>query len=131
MFNLLRRAGTRFSTRSIVIKPSETGQPNILSHPHLGVSLLGSVCWPLLTGLLLYVVQQNELTPGIPSSDYEARRKKLMDLLPEKSVVVSVAAPAKYMSRSESSLSALGVNHKLNICRQIFCESFILCTQCY
>ena len=131
MFNALQRAGTRFSTRSIVIKPSETGQPSILSHPHLGVFLLDSVCWPLLIALLLHVVQQNELTPGIPRSDYEARRKKLMDLLPEKSVVVSVAAPVKYMSRSESSLSALSVNHKPNISRQIFCESFMRCIECY
>jgi len=43
-------------------------------------------------------VQRDELTPGIPRTDYEERRKKLMDLLPEKSAVVSVAAPMKYMS---------------------------------
>ncbi|KAF8966401.1 peptidase M24 [Flammula alnicola] len=78
MFNSFRRAGTRFSTRSIVTKPSEYGQPTLLSHPHL--------------------VQQNDLTPGIPASDYEQRRRRLMELLPEKSVVISVAASVKYMS---------------------------------
>lgn len=66
------------------------------------------VCWPFLISLLLHVVQRDELTPGIPSSDYEGRRKKLMELLPEKSVVVSVAAPVKYMSGSEYSQSFEG-----------------------
>lgn len=69
----------------------------------------------LLISLLLHVVQRDELTPGIPSSDYEGRRKKLMDLLPEKSIVVSVAAPVKYMSGSKCSPSALRVERKLNI----------------
>lgn len=47
-------------------------------------------------------VQPNELTPGIPSEEYERRRKSLMDSLPEDSIVISVAAPIKYMSNSES-----------------------------
>lgn len=38
-----------------------------------------------------------------------------MDLLPEKSIVVSVAAPVKYMSGSKCSPSALRVERKLNI----------------
>ncbi|KAJ3505687.1 hypothetical protein NLJ89_g7287 [Agrocybe chaxingu] len=78
MFTSLRRAGTRFAARSITTKPSEYGQPTFLSHPHL--------------------VKENETTPGIPASDYEQRRRRLMELLPEKSVVLSVAAPVKYMS---------------------------------
>ena len=48
--------------------------------------------------MLSNVVKRNELTPGIPVSDYEQRRQNLMDLLPERSLVVSVAAPVKYMS---------------------------------
>jgi len=39
MFNTLRRPGTRFSTKSIITKPSEYGQPTILSHPQLGIFL--------------------------------------------------------------------------------------------
>ncbi|EPQ59723.1 hypothetical protein GLOTRDRAFT_34532 [Gloeophyllum trabeum ATCC 11539] len=59
-------------------KPSEFGQPLWESHPHL--------------------VKAGELTPGIPVHEYERRRKDLMDSLPENSIVVSVAAPVKYMS---------------------------------
>ncbi|PPQ81078.1 hypothetical protein CVT25_014541 [Psilocybe cyanescens] len=68
MFNSFRRAGTRLGTRSIATKPAEYGQPTSVSHPHL--------------------VQRNDLTPGIPISDYEQRRRKLMDLLPDGSVAV-------------------------------------------
>ncbi|KZT20639.1 peptidase M24 [Neolentinus lepideus HHB14362 ss-1] len=59
-------------------KPSEYGQPLFESHPHL--------------------VKADELTPGIPSHEYERRRKELMDSLPEHSIVISIAAPVKYMS---------------------------------
>ena len=48
----------------------------------------------------LCVVKPNELTPGIPSEEYERRRAALMDTLPGDSIVVSVAAPIKYMSNS-------------------------------
>jgi len=50
----------------------------------------------------LLIVKPNELTPGMPSEEYERRRKALMDSLPTDSIVVSVAAPIKYMSNSES-----------------------------
>jgi intermediate cleaving peptidase 55 len=43
-------------------------------------------------------VSVGQLTPGIPAEEYEGRRKTLMDSLPENSIVVSVAAPVKYMS---------------------------------
>ncbi|TFK64905.1 peptidase M24 [Pluteus cervinus] len=59
-------------------KPSSFGQPLFQSHPHL--------------------LQPDELTPGIPSEDYELRRKRLMDSLPSGSAVVSVAAPMKFLS---------------------------------
>lgn len=49
----------------------------------------------------MYIVQPNELTPGIPPEEYERRRKALMDSLPYDSIVVAVAAPIKYMSNSE------------------------------
>ncbi|KAF9224423.1 peptidase M24 [Gyrodon lividus] len=60
------------------LKPSNYGQPLFQSHPHL--------------------LRPHELTPGIPVEEYERRRKELMDNLPSNSVVVSVAAPIKYMS---------------------------------
>ncbi|KAG2755665.1 peptidase M24 [Suillus brevipes Sb2] len=61
-------------------KPSHYGQPLFQSHPHL--------------------LRPHELTPGIPSEEYERRRKDLMDSLPSNSVVVLIAAPVKYMSGS-------------------------------
>ncbi|KAG0695786.1 peptidase M24 [Suillus ampliporus] len=64
-------------------KPSHYGQPLFQSHPHLPKT-----------------VRPNELTPGIPSEEYERRRKDLMDSLPSNSVVVLIAAPVKYMSGS-------------------------------
>jgi intermediate cleaving peptidase 55 len=50
---------------------------------------------------VLAVVRDNDLTPGIPASEYEERRRRLMDMLPEKSVVISAAASVKFMSASE------------------------------
>ncbi|KAK2462269.1 hypothetical protein APHAL10511_005575 [Amanita phalloides] len=69
-----------FATETQTGKPSRYGQPFFQFHPHL--------------------VQPNELTPGIPPEDYESRRRKLMDALPENSVVISVSAPVKYMSNN-------------------------------
>jgi hypothetical protein len=46
-------------------------------------------------------VKQNELTPGIPSEEYERRRSRLMESLPDNSIAVSVSAPIQYMSESE------------------------------
>ncbi|KAI0002876.1 peptidase M24, structural domain-containing protein [Russula compacta] len=59
-------------------KPSAFGQPTSKSHPHL--------------------VKQEEVTPGIPASEYERRRKQLVDGLPDGSLVVCVAGHVKYMS---------------------------------
>ncbi|KAJ7638370.1 peptidase M24 [Roridomyces roridus] len=59
-------------------KPSAFGQPLLPSHPHL--------------------VRDGELTPGFTANEYETRRRKLMDSLPDSSVVVSIAGTIKYMS---------------------------------
>ncbi|KAF9526256.1 peptidase M24 [Crepidotus variabilis] len=75
-----RQIPSRLSHRAVSTKPSRYGQPTISSHPHL--------------------IRKDDLTPGIPASDYETRRRKLMEMLPEKSLVVSVAGPVKYMSSS-------------------------------
>lgn len=87
------------ATSTSVVKPSAYGQPLFQSHPHL--------------------VHPNELTPGIPAEEYETRRRKLMESLPDHSIVVSVAAPVKYMSGRTLYLSvilALVLTQK-----QIFC----------
>ena len=51
---------------------------------------------------MFFLVKKNDLTPGIPASEYDQRRRNLMKSLPDKSIVVSVAAPTKYMSGSMS-----------------------------
>lgn len=104
MFTSLRRAGTRLSARNIVTKPSEYGQPVFQSHPHLGMSLsrLQAARYSVS-----FLVKKDDLTPGIPVSEYDQRRRNLMESLPDESIVVSVAAPTKYMS---GSMFALTVN---------------------
>ena len=52
-----------------------------------------------------FLVKKSDLTPGIPASEYDQRRRNLMESLPHKSIVVSVAAPTKYMSGSMSTLT--------------------------
>lgn len=98
MFRSLRGAGARISTRNIVIKPSEHGQPTILSHPHLSLSALSAHKSLILT---VFTVRRNDITPGFPGSEYEQRRRNLMELLPEKSIAVTVSSPIKFMSGSE------------------------------
>ncbi|KIK55353.1 hypothetical protein GYMLUDRAFT_231086 [Collybiopsis luxurians FD-317 M1] len=63
---------------NLALKPSVYGQPLFKSHPHL--------------------IKPNELTPGITSEEYEGRRRRLMNGLPDDSVVVSAAGSVKYMS---------------------------------
>ena len=65
--------------------PHTFGQPLPSTHPHL--------------------LQAGELTPGIQSSEYEARRRRLMSPLPAGAVVISCGARVQYMS--QSILSAL------------------------
>ncbi|KAI0301929.1 peptidase M24 [Multifurca ochricompacta] len=88
-FNIVRhrsQAQVRFLSHSILqnqwraytTKPSAFGQPTLHSHPHL--------------------IKPSEVTPGIPTSEYERRRKQLVDGLPDGSLVVCVAGQIKYMS---------------------------------
>ncbi|UZJ55987.1 hypothetical protein CBS101457_005307 [Exobasidium rhododendri] len=82
-------------------KSRRYGQPLPSTHPHL---------FPLRHSLLAGAdvehfdahgnrnVAYDELTPGIPSNEYEDRRKKLMERLPEKSVVVVMSGRVKNMS---------------------------------
>ncbi|KAJ1018044.1 hypothetical protein NDA16_004913 [Ustilago loliicola] len=86
------------------------GQPLPHSHPHLFPrrGILGSEDAVLrpgdpLPGNGLYdegigIVATEQLTPGIPKSEYEQRRKKLMDRLPDNSVVVAMSGRVKNMS---------------------------------
>ncbi|KDQ14198.1 hypothetical protein BOTBODRAFT_132675 [Botryobasidium botryosum FD-172 SS1] len=60
-------------------KPALYGQPTYDSHPH--------------------ILREDEVTPGIPKSEYERRRRELMARLPDRSMVLCVAAPVKYMSQ--------------------------------
>ncbi|KAI0751632.1 peptidase M24, structural domain-containing protein [Daedaleopsis nitida] len=60
------------------IKPTVYGQPLAPSHGHL--------------------IGTKETTPGIPQKEYDRRRRKLMESLPDDSLVVCVAGQVKYMS---------------------------------
>lgn len=44
------------------------------------------------------LLKEGEITPGITSDEYITRRKKLLDLLPEKSLAILAAAPVKMMT---------------------------------
>ncbi|CBQ69694.1 related to X-Pro aminopeptidase II [Sporisorium reilianum SRZ2] len=86
------------------------GQPLPHSHPHLFPrrGVLGSEDAILRPGdalphAQLYddgvgIVATEQLTPGIPKSEYEERRRKLMDRLPDNSVVVAMSGRVKSMS---------------------------------
>ena len=67
---LCRRYATLVSSigTGSLIKPPIHGQPLAETHPHL--------------------IAPQELTPGIPKTEYEERRTRLMDSLPEGSLVV-------------------------------------------
>ncbi|URD72143.1 xaa-Pro aminopeptidase [Musa troglodytarum] len=54
------------------------GQPTSLSHPEL--------------------VGEDEITPGIATDEYISRRKRLLELLPEKSLAIIASAPVKMMT---------------------------------
>lgn len=77
------------------------GQPLPTTHPHLFPQR-----YPLLAGADIIrtdshghsPIAQDELTPGIPSFEFEDRRKRLMDRLPEGSVVICLAGRTKMMS---------------------------------
>lgn len=77
------------------------GQPLPFSHPHLFPQRL-----PLLAGADIIppdkdgmiAVADDELTPGIPAREFEDRRRRLMDKLPEGSVIVCMSGRTKMMS---------------------------------
>ncbi|XP_062143545.1 intermediate cleaving peptidase 55, mitochondrial [Alnus glutinosa] len=63
-----------YCTKKVV----DIGQPTPASHPQF--------------------LREGEITPGITNEEYISRRKKLLDLLPEKSVAIIAAAPVKMMT---------------------------------
>lgn len=84
------------------------GQPLPHSHPHLFPrrGVLGSEDATLRLGepiTELYdegigIVATEQLTPGIPASEYHDRRRRLMNRLPDNSVVVAMSGRVKSMS---------------------------------
>lgn len=63
-----------YSTKNI----RDIGQPSPSFHPHL--------------------LKEGEITPGISSEEYISRRKRILDLLPDKSLAIIAAAPVKMMT---------------------------------
>ncbi|KZO93766.1 peptidase M24 [Calocera viscosa TUFC12733] len=94
-YGACRLAASRPSTRSpafqhvrtlatavdipICAKPPVYGQPMPGTHPHL--------------------MSKGDITPGITAEEYHARRKALMDSLPDRSVVIALGGKIKYMSQ--------------------------------
>ena len=67
------------STGTTTSKPPQYGQPITGTHPHL--------------------FRSDELTPGIPFEEYEDRRRRLMQSLPEGSVVICMGGTVKLMTQ--------------------------------
>ncbi|KAF2307328.1 hypothetical protein GH714_026383 [Hevea brasiliensis] len=63
-----------YSTHKVL----DIGQPTPLTHPQL--------------------LKDGQITPGISSEEYISRRKRLLELLPEKSLAIIAAAPIKMMT---------------------------------
>ncbi|OCF32906.1 xaa-Pro aminopeptidase [Kwoniella heveanensis CBS 569] len=85
--SLKRATGTTMSARHYSLfnsphpsKPPRYGQPHPSSHPHL--------------------VGETELTPGVPASEYERRRKNLMEYLGEGARVICMGGTVRLMSQS-------------------------------
>ncbi|RAL52707.1 hypothetical protein DM860_007475 [Cuscuta australis] len=56
----------------------DVGQPTAATHPQL--------------------LKEGEITPGITSQEYDMRRKRLLELLPKKSLAIFASAPIKMMT---------------------------------
>ncbi len=121
--NVWRLAATKsrvraYATEAQISKPSSYGQPLFPSHPHLGG--LRVIDGGFRTSSYDHqTVKRDELTPGIPATEYERRRRELMDSLPDGSMVVSVAAPVKYMSGGMSPMDSLDISQPLMSHRNI------------
>ncbi|KAG5525481.1 hypothetical protein RHGRI_031958 [Rhododendron griersonianum] len=63
-----------YSTKNV----PDVGQPTAASHPQL--------------------LKEGEITPGITSEEYISRRKRILELLPDKSLAIIAAAPVKMMT---------------------------------
>ena len=83
----------RWSTTAT--KPAKFGQPVFASHPHLSQYFLSPSRYILIS---FSPVKGHELTPGISASEYESRRQRLMQTLPDRSLVVLMGGKVKYMS---------------------------------
>lgn len=80
-------------------KPPKQGQPLHSSHPHL--------------------VNSKHLTPGIPASEYEDRRKRLMESLGEGAVVICMGNTVRLVTQRMSSCRTL-----IWLTIQRFCKSY-------
>lgn len=77
LHRILCKRATRHHTYSTT-RIFDAGQPTALSHPEL--------------------LKEGEITPGITCDEYIYRRKRFLELLPEKGVAIVAAAPVKMMT---------------------------------
>ena len=105
---------TQVHPHHIVTKPSAIGQPTPKSHPHLGKNAPSARHASTFSDIqrVVCTVKPGELTPGIPASEYERRRRQLVEGLPHGSLVVCVAGQVKYMSAGKSARFLLESVHE-------------------
>lgn len=89
-----------YSTKKII----DIGQPSPTSHPEVvqfPTNFLYNINYIYLIRVVLIpfqLLREGEITPGISSEEYALRRKKFLELLPEKSLAILAAAPVKMMT---------------------------------
>lgn len=67
--------------------------------------------------LISFTVKENELVPGFTALEFEERRRRLVQKLPDKSAVVSISSPIKYMSGGKFPVQKQ--SSRLKSCRDI------------
>ena len=108
----------RWSTTAT--KPAKFGQPVFASHPHLSSSILFPCRHILISSL---PVKRDELTPGISAREYESRRQRLVQTLPDNSLVVLMGGKVKYMSNRTSPACCYTPVHPHQEARDFVCRA--------
>ena len=106
VFLVLDAVHTLLKCIPIISSPSRPPLANPLRNP-IPISVRPySLALSVTLSAFVRTVKPGELTPGIPATEYERRRRQLVDGLPHGSLVVCVAGQVKYMSAGESVLTS-------------------------
>ena len=91
------------SRPSLASPPQNPTPTSVSERPRHTTAATHTFFFPLRRASLTQedTVNPGEVTPGIPASEYERRRRQLVDGLPDGSLVVCMAGHVKYMSAGE------------------------------